>query len=413
MILTGGTVLGRAITILATPLLSRLYTPADFGVLAVFFSMATTLITVACLNYEAAIPLPKDDESGLAVVTASSAFLVISTVLCGLVVMLFGAQVARLVHTPQLQPYLWLLPINVLGGGAFAILNWWSIRVQAFKSLAKRRVVQSACQVATQLSVPLAMRGPFGLLLGDSAGDAGGVTLLLVDTVRYIKAHALRVTAPGTIEAISRYRKFPAFGLASVLVHTGFSVLPAFILTRLYGLQETGWYGLVNQMLVVAAGLIGLAIAQVYLSNAAQLVHSSPVQLRSLFWRTSRAAFLLGLAPFAVLLLFGPPLFALVFGAKWVEAGKYAQLLALPFLVMLTVGPVFPTLTVLERLDWQFAADVVGLMTMIFGMYYVHSLGLSGRWAVGAYGLSVLLTYSLLFGFALLAIQRRCNQVQA
>ena len=412
VVLTGGTVVGRAITAAAIPLLSRLYTPADFGVLAVFFSLATTLITVSCLNYEAAIPLPKDDQSGFSVMSVSCIVLLFTTGLCSVGVILYGQRIVRLVHTPQLGPYMWLLPINVFGGGFFAILNWWAIRVQAFRSLAKRRVAQSACQVITQLSVPVFTRGPFGLLLGDSAGDAGGITLLAADTVRYLKSHALHFPAHNLVEVARRYKKFPTFGLASVFVHTGFSVLPAFLLTRLYGLEETGWYGLVNQMLVVAAGLIGLAIAQVYLSNAAQLAHSAPLKLRSLFFRTSRIAFLLSLLPAAILILLGPPLFAFVFGARWAEAGKYAQLLAIPFLVMLTVGPVYPTLTVLERLDWQFIADLIGLVVMIAGMSYVHKLGLSGRWAVGAYGLSVLVTYGLLFGFAWLAIQLRCRQAR-
>jgi O-antigen/teichoic acid export membrane protein len=240
-------------------------------------------------------------------------------------------------------------------------------------------------------------------------GDAGGLTPLALDARTYVKSHRLRASLPKMLEAVFRYRKFPAFGLASVLTHAGFSVLPAVLLTRFYGLQEAGWYGLVNQMLVVAAGLIGLAIAQVYLSNAAQLAHSSPFQLRSLFLRTSRAAMVLGLAPFLLLTFWGPSLFGFVFGAKWLEAGRYAQLLSLPFLVMLSVGPVYPTLTVLEKLDWQFAADAIGVALMVFGMWYAHQLGLSGRWAVVAYGVSVFVTYVLLFGFALFAIQLRCR----
>ncbi|MGA7382585.1 MAG: hypothetical protein WBX03_17170, partial [Terriglobales bacterium] len=183
------------------------------------------------------------------------------------------------------------------------------------------------------------------------------------------------------------------------------------LLTRFFGLQEAGWYGLVNQILGVGVGLVGLGVAQVYLSNAAQLAHSSPVQLRSLFLRTSRAAFLMGVIPFGLLMLVGPVLFGFVFGARWTEAGRYAQLLAMPFLIMLTVGPVFPTLTVLERQDWQLVVDTVGVLIMVFGMFYAHHFGLSGRWAVAAYGVSVLVTYLSLFGLALMSIHRHARKV--
>jgi len=409
MILTGGTVIGRAIVALASPLLSRIYSPADFGLLSVFFSLATTIGTIACLNYEAAIPLPKDDESGLNMMAFCFTLLFVSVVICATLTLLYGDALTRLVHTPQLKPYLWLLPINVLGGGMFLILSSWVIRLQAFKSLAKRRIMQSGFQVATQLLVPLAIRGPFGLLLGDSVGDVG-LTPLLFDARKYVKAQSLRISSRKMIDAALRYRKFPVFGLASVLAHISFSVLPALLLARFFGVQEAGWYALVNQILVVAAGLIGLAIAQVYLSNAAQLAHSSPKRLRTLFFRTSWVALLLGLIPFSLLLFRGPWLFGFVFGAKWVEAGRYAQLLSLPFLVMIAVGPVYPTLTVLERQDWQFIADLVGVTMMVFGIAQTYKRGLSGRWAVGAYGLSVLITYLLLFGLSLYAIQRRYRE---
>ena len=411
LILTGGTVIARALVVLASPLLTRIYLPADFGVLSVFFSMVTATVTASSLNYEAAIPLPKDDEFGLNVMGVSFAVLFLSTLLCCGVVIFLARPLTQLLHTPELQRYLWLLPLSLLGGGTFQILNSWSLRVQAFRSLAKRRIVQSVAQVITQLGVPfLLVRGPFGLLLGDSVGRAGGSLELAFSAKKYAEEHKLRLSAKKLAEAAIRYKRFPVFGTASVLVHASFWVLPALLLTRFFGLQEAGWYGLVNQILVVGAGLLGLGIAQVYFSNAAQLAHTSPTQLRSLFLRTSRAAFLLGAVPFGVLIFAGPFLFELVFSSKWIEAGRYAQLLAVPFLVVLTVGPVFPTLTILERQDWQFLVDLFGTLVMVLGMFYVHHLGLSGRWAIAAYGVSLLLNYVCLFALALVAIQRHSRQ---
>jgi O-antigen/teichoic acid export membrane protein len=301
----------------------------------------------------------------------------------------------------------------LLGAGTFQVLNSWSVRVQDFRSLAQRRIIQAVGQVATQLATPLFKAGPFGLLLGDCVGRAGGSVALAVSMHQYTKEHKLHVSAKKFVESAIRYKRFPVFGTASVLVHASFWVLPALLLTRYYGLQEAGWYGLVGQILVVGAGLIGLGIAQVYLSNAAQLAHTSPTQLRSLFFRTSRASLLLGVVPFGLLLVAGPFLFKLTFGPNWVEAGRYAQLLAIPFLAVLAVGPVFPTLTVLERQDWQFVGDVTGTLIMVFGMFYAHHLGLSGRWSVGAYGISLLLNYLMLFGLALLAIQRHVRKATA
>lgn len=67
-VLAGGTAAGQAIVVLASPVLTRLYTPEDFGVLAVYASLLCVLSTVATLRYELAIPLPKRDEDAAALV---------------------------------------------------------------------------------------------------------------------------------------------------------------------------------------------------------------------------------------------------------------------------------------------------------------------------------------------------------
>jgi O-antigen/teichoic acid export membrane protein len=412
-ILTGGTVLGRAITALASPLLSRLYTPADFGLLSVFFSVTTALVMICAFNYEAAIPLPKSDEVSLGVMFLSFGLLLLNSLICSAIVAVSGPSISRLLGAPQLQKYIWFLPFGLLTGGTFFILNSWAIRVQAFHSLAKRRIVQSVFQVITQLGTPFLLRGPIGLLLGDCFGRAGGSLPLFMDTQRDLQARNLHLSKRKAIEAARRYKRFPLFGMPSVLLHTGLAVLPAILLARLFGLQDAGWFGLVYQLLGVAVGLVGLGVAQVFLSNAAQLAHSSPVALRSLFLRTSRAAFLLGALPFGILVLAGPRLFGIIFGAKWTESGVYGQLLALPFLVMLAVGPVYPTLTVLEKQNWQLIADGLGVFIMSLGMWYAHHIGLSARWAVGVYGCAVLVTYVALFILAFYAISHlhRTHQV--
>jgi O-antigen/teichoic acid export membrane protein len=57
-----GTVLSRIIAFAAIPLLSRMFTPSDFGVFALLSMVIGVLGPVATWRYEASIVLP-DDES--------------------------------------------------------------------------------------------------------------------------------------------------------------------------------------------------------------------------------------------------------------------------------------------------------------------------------------------------------------
>ena len=60
--LVTGTTFAQVITILASPLLTRLYGPEAFGFLALFTSITSIIGVIACMRYEMAIMLPKTDE---------------------------------------------------------------------------------------------------------------------------------------------------------------------------------------------------------------------------------------------------------------------------------------------------------------------------------------------------------------
>src|SRR5262245_3026619 len=69
--LVTGTVLAQGITLLFSPLMTRLYAPEAFGVWAVFSSITTIIGVVACLRYEVTIMLPEDEEEGASLLGAS------------------------------------------------------------------------------------------------------------------------------------------------------------------------------------------------------------------------------------------------------------------------------------------------------------------------------------------------------
>ena len=77
-ILAGCAAAGQAIAVLASPMLTRLYTLADFGVRVVFASTLGILTIIASLHYLLAIPLSADDEESASLL-ALSLFVVFRT----------------------------------------------------------------------------------------------------------------------------------------------------------------------------------------------------------------------------------------------------------------------------------------------------------------------------------------------
>ncbi len=59
-ILAGGAALAQAAAIATSPILTRIYKPADFGALQVFISLMGLVLVAASGRYEVALLLPDD-----------------------------------------------------------------------------------------------------------------------------------------------------------------------------------------------------------------------------------------------------------------------------------------------------------------------------------------------------------------
>lgn len=412
-ILTGGTLVSRVLITAVTPILTRLYIPADFGVLSIFTSLLTFMIIVSSLNYDAAIPLPEDDNAGFNLVGLSFLFLVGISVGSVVLIFFFGLQLVVFFNAPDLEPYLWLLPVSLMAGGLFTILNHWALRLKAFVSLAKRRISQSVAQVVTQFSCPFFINGPAGLLLGDAVGRSVGSIMLIYEMIAYARKQKLQLSIMLMIKAAKKYKTFPTFGLAAVVLHSGFGILPPLLISTLYGLPEAGFFLLVSSVFSAALSVIGLSMAQVYIAHASKLADKSPLEMKALFFKLTRITLITGVIPCGLILFGGPFLFSAVFGIKWLEAGVYSQILALPYFVIFVVGPVYPTLKLLSRQDLQLRADLLGIVILVLGVASLHYIGLSARWAVLAHGFAILVTYSLLYLFAYKVVEENCRKIIA
>ena len=89
-VLTGGTVFAQAIPIAIAPILSRLYSPEDFGVWALYVSFVSFLSVLSTGRYQFAIMLPKEDDDAINILGLSFFILFVFCVLLeGVIILLF------------------------------------------------------------------------------------------------------------------------------------------------------------------------------------------------------------------------------------------------------------------------------------------------------------------------------------
>jgi O-antigen/teichoic acid export membrane protein len=316
--------------------------------------------------------------------------------LSAFVVWLMGARVSVWLGVPALAPYLWLLPVGLLGVGCYQALSYWAIRRQAFRRLARTRITQGVAQVAIQLAWGLAAGGPAGLLAGSVAGQAAGVTTLASD-LRHDRT-AFRSLNLRTLRwVMRRYRRFPLLATAAALLNASARQLPALLLATMYGTQVAGLYALGQRVIRMPMQVVGSAVAQVYTGEAARLARQNRSGLRRLVLRLTARMLLIGGLPLGLIALGGPRLFEVGFGPDWGEAGYYVQILALAYLGQFVVAPIAQTLQILERQDIHLIWNGAQVAVMVLIFFFGYWLAWTPFTLLAAYSLGMTLSYCSVF----------------
>jgi len=149
--LVGGTTFAQIVSLLAAPILTRLYGPEDFGVWALFISVTGIIGVIACLRYELSIMLPESDEDAINLLALSIAIVIMTSIVTIPLIYIFKDPLVVALNSPQLENYVWLIPPFILISGVFLALNYWNSRTKNFKRLSFAQVSSSLSSTGTQI----------------------------------------------------------------------------------------------------------------------------------------------------------------------------------------------------------------------------------------------------------------------
>jgi O-antigen/teichoic acid export membrane protein len=343
-ILAGGTAFSQGLTILASPLLTRLYSPDDFGLLAVYASLLGILGVIASLRYELAIPLPEKDEDAASVVVLCLFIVLGMSALSCVAVFFFKESIVRLMNAPGLGDFLWLLPVGLVLMGIYQIFKYWAIRTKSFAAVAKTNVSQSISKIIIQLAGY--GLGPIALLFGQITGQAAGSTSLGMLTFRCRGPVYRMIRIHDVIRAARRYIRFPVYSTWGALCNAAGVQSPPLFFAMLFGTSSAGIYMLSQKVIAMPMIFIGRAIGEVLYSEAVEANREGTLgSLANIHEKLAQIA----MPPALILVVIGPDLFAFVFGADWRQAGEFSRWMAIFLYFQFVTSPLSILVAVLER----------------------------------------------------------------
>ncbi len=341
--LVGGAAGSQLLVMVTAPIVTRLFSPEDFGLLAVYAGLLGMLTSIASLRYEVAIVLPEDKQEAANLAVLSLLIVAAMSALTVIVALLGNTSIPAILGVPALSHYFWLLPIGVFAVGSYQVFSFWALRTKSFTAISGTRLKQSLTLIAIQLiGYPL---GAVALLIGHAAGQGMGGFSLGKAALRHLEFRHVRFS--GIAAAAKRYRRFPIYSTWSGLFNSAGVQLPALMFAALFNPAAAGLYVLTNRILSMPMWLIGGAIGDIFFTNAADAYREK--RLAALVAVVYEKLAQIAMPPALVLLIAGPDLFAFVFGENWREAGVFAQWLA-PWLYIGFVGsPLSALFDVMEK----------------------------------------------------------------
>lgn len=354
-----GTAMAQAIPLAASPILTRLYTPADFGMLSLFMAVTSIFGVIACGRYELAIQLADDEKEAVNVAALSLLIaLVLSSVLL-LVALLFRISLARMLGNEAIAPWLFAIPLAVLLSGVTTVLSYLNSRGKCFSDIATSNVVKSTVLVTLQAGFGSIKAGGGGLITGQVASMLAANVRLYRNATQ---GRPLRntVTWQRMCEGAKKYINQPKYTLWASLANSLSLNVASIMISNLYMGAALGHYALVQRVLSAPAALIGGSIGQVFFQRASEAKRTTG-SARHVFLKTSFGLLIIAVPAYILLYFVVDRLFAFVFGEAWRVAGRYAQIMVPLFAVRFIISP----LSVVNQVNRQNLGGMVSQLLFL------------------------------------------------
>lgn len=326
----------QAIALAVYPVLTRIYTPAEHGMFALYMSIIAITSLVSTGKYELAIMIPSKEKEGFLLTVLSLLLSFVFSLLLGAVIVIFSDSLPKWLGNEDISSWLWLVPVSTFLVGTVQSMSFWNNRQKSYTLIASTNLGQSLTNSAVKLTASSLLAKGGGLVLGAVFGQFTGFILYSRRFLRreHKQMSSIRVNDLWTVA--HKFQLFPKYNMLHYLTNSFSSSLPVFMFSSWFSPAEVGFYSLGFMLINRPMNLITNSFTQVFSQRTIEK-YNNRIEIRKEIRYVVFRAFLFAVLPFCLLGIFGPRVFSFVLGEDWLEAGKYMRLL-LPWLFVVLLS---------------------------------------------------------------------------
>lgn len=373
LVVMTGTAVAQVIGFSLTPVISRLFSPSDFGIFGSFNSVATIIAAGATLQYTQALMLPKEKVDAIYLFIISCLCTFIITLLCLIATMSLPETLNGLMKTSGIWGLV-LLVVATLISGLNQSCQAWSVRAKAFKHTSASQVVRSLSSNGMQIGFGYLIKaGSVGLIVSSIIADILASLNLARVVLRDLAELSYKIKWKRVRLLAKDYRDFPLYSASMNVINSLSLGLPVLLLAHFYGTMVAGAYAFGMRILSAPMGFVLTAMRQVLFQKAAE-VYNDGDRLMPLYLKFTVGLFAVAFFPSLVIFIWAPQLFSWIFGVEWHMAGEFVQSLVLWMMFMFCNLPavLFARIIRIQRKMFIYDLVLLSLRALVLfggGMY--------------------------------------------
>lgn len=339
-ILSSAAVIQNALVLAASPILSRLFTPNEFGVAGLIYALAAMPITAASAHYYLAVTQTGKRVEWINVSALSLFFISLASLLAAIIALIVHFDLLSVGDIGgQLGGLIFLVPASIFLESSLPVGRIWELRRANYRSLFRNRLIETVTMIVVQVVAGVLGVGAVGLIVGRMLGMGAAYFHAFFGIIRDIGRSGRRVLRVGKMKQLARrYWRFPAYTTPAELLASLSRQIPPLFLAAHFSVESVGFYWLANRVLERPALLFGREISRVLLQHLADNQDRGKAT-PTLLTKTTLILAALSLPPFVLVIIFGPWIFAGLFGEAWIHAGDYARWMSLVSFAQLIALP--------------------------------------------------------------------------
>lgn len=338
--LLSANVVSQIIGLAVYPVVTRLYSPEEFGLFNMFSTLCGILFILSTGRYEYAIVLPKSTKDAAAIARLCLQIAILFSLFLLLVVGIFQSQILQLFHMESLGNLIYLIPFLVVINAAGITCMYWFNRLKKFNLVGRYWLSQNVISSGLKIILGGLKFTGSGLIYSLFAGLVAAVSSFFAgrnnkkSLLLWLEIKQERVKKVAFL-----YQNYPKYNLLHALINMISTGFPVLIFGYFFGAEVVGWYGLAFLIGFRPINLVTTSLYQVLYQKISDLYNQGQ-PIYKLFRRFCLQSFAVLIPLFIFLFFISSPVVRYLFGTGWEETASILNIL-LPWLCVCFVSGVF------------------------------------------------------------------------